>query len=297
MKKILLLGLMAISMLCAQEFTRGLGVYPGDPKEDFAPALVPDSATYRNLALHRPAYHSSSSDYNQTAQLVTDGIKETTLPRAVVVTTSNPPAAPAAGGRGGRGGMSVGGDHPWIQYQFTGGAGPLAIDRVEIAVGGGFGGRGQAAAAPSQPGPGSWSVVVSGSDDGQAWKELGGITGNTAPPAQFRPAVALAAAARNRFLRIALEGPSGTTWRISEVAFFNQSQRVRTDAQSNFSSSWISASPGEQWVYVDLGAPCAFDRVTLILDPPRRGRVRPGVRRCREVDDSAGAALGPGPDR
>jgi beta-galactosidase/beta-glucuronidase len=262
-KKILLLGLMAISMLCAQEFTRGLGVYPGDPKEDFAPALVPNAATYRNLALHRPAYHSSSSDYNQTAQLVTDGIKETTLPRAVVVTTSNPPAAPAAGGRGGRGGMSVGGDHPWIQYQFTGGAGPLAIDRVEIAVGGGMGGRGQAAAAPSQPGPGSWSVVVSGSDDGQAWKELGTAAGNTAPPAQFRPAVALAAAARTRFLRIALEGPSGTTWRISEVAFFNQSQRVRTDAQSNFSSSWISGGQGEQWVYVDLGASCAFDRVAL----------------------------------
>lgn len=84
MKRIFLLGLTAISMLFAQEFSRGVGVYPGDPTEDFAPALVPDAATYRNLALHRPAYHSSSSDYNQTAQLVTDGIKETSLPRAAV---------------------------------------------------------------------------------------------------------------------------------------------------------------------------------------------------------------------
>ena len=134
MKKVFLLGLMAIGMLSAQEFTRGLGVYPGDPKEDFAPVLVPDASTYRNLALHRPAYHSSSSDYNQTAQLATDGIKETTLPRS----TSS-------------------------------------------------------------------------------------LQGTTA----------------------------------------NQNQRVRTDAQSDFNSSWVSGGQGEQWVYVDLGAACAFDRVAL----------------------------------
>jgi hypothetical protein len=34
--------------------------------------LVPDTQTYRNLALHRPAYASSRYDYNLTAQLVTD---------------------------------------------------------------------------------------------------------------------------------------------------------------------------------------------------------------------------------
>ena len=55
-----------------------MGVYPGDPAQYFGPALVTDTATYRNLALHRPAYQSSSYDYNLTAQLVTDGIKETT---------------------------------------------------------------------------------------------------------------------------------------------------------------------------------------------------------------------------
>ena len=31
---------------------------------------------YRNIALHRAAYHSSAIDYNYTAQLVTDGIVE-----------------------------------------------------------------------------------------------------------------------------------------------------------------------------------------------------------------------------
>ena len=259
-----MLSFMAVAALSAQEFTRGIGVYPGDPKEDFAPTMAPDAATYRNLAFHRPAYHSSSIDYNQTAQLVTDGIKETTPPRALVVTTSSQPGTPAAtGGRGGRGGVTVTGDHAWIQYQFTGGPGALEIDRVEVAIGGPAGRGGPAAAPPAAPGPGSWSVVVSGSDDGQAFKELGRATGNTAAPSQFRPVIAFAAAARTRFLRVALESPGATNWRVADVQFFRQQGRVYPDAQHNLSSSWISAGAGEQWVYVDLGAACSFDRVNL----------------------------------
>ena len=61
----------------AQTYTRGIGVYPGDPKEYTGPTLAADTHTYRNLALHRPAYQSSAYDYNLTAQLITDGIKET----------------------------------------------------------------------------------------------------------------------------------------------------------------------------------------------------------------------------
>ena len=269
MKRNFLLGLMAIAALSAQEYNHGVGMYPGDPKEDFAPALVPDATTYRNLALHRPAYHSSSSDYNQTAQLVTDGVKETSLPRSVVVTTSEPQGAPGGAGRGGgggRGGVTVGGAHPWIQYQFLGGAGPLEIDRVELNAGNGAGrgGRGQAPSAPANPpAAGGWSVVVSGSDDGQTWKELGHAAGDTPPATQFRPSVPFAAAARSRFLRIALEAPSVTTWRVTEALFFDQNRRVYSDGQHSFNSSWISAAQGEEWVYVDLGAACTFDRVAL----------------------------------
>jgi hypothetical protein len=72
----------------AQEFTRGIGVYPGDPREDFAPTLRADQTTYRNLALRRPALQSSAYDYNLTAQLVTDGIVATALPFSVSTATS-----------------------------------------------------------------------------------------------------------------------------------------------------------------------------------------------------------------
>ena len=57
------------------------GQYPGNPAEDFAPVVQRSrSNEYRNLAHLRPAYHSSSYDYNLTAQLVTDGIVSSEKP-------------------------------------------------------------------------------------------------------------------------------------------------------------------------------------------------------------------------
>src|SRR5215813_5745282 len=88
MKGSLLLALAAVT-LQAQNYTLGIGVYPGDPRENFAPSMRIDSATYRNLALHRAAYQSSSYDTNLTAQLITDGIKETALPRTIAVSSSS----------------------------------------------------------------------------------------------------------------------------------------------------------------------------------------------------------------
>jgi hypothetical protein len=269
MKKAVLLPLALATLLCAQEFTRGLGNYPGDPKENFAPVMVPDTTTYRNLALHRAARHSSSVDYNQTGHLVTDGIKETVLPRAAIVTTSGQTAqaegtAAGRGGPGGRGGITAGGEHPWVQYEFTGGNGPFEVDRVVLVSGmmGGRGGPGGAATAP-QAEAGSWSVVISTSDDGQAWREVGRSSGNTAPPRQFQPSITLNPVARGRFLRIALESPNMPTWRFSEVQFYTRGERAYTDAQHNFHSSWVPSGGGEQWVYVDLGTVCTFDRVSL----------------------------------
>src|ERR1039458_3211970 len=74
MYRLVLTSVLSLAALHAQEFTRGVGVYPGDPKQNWSPTLQPASDAYRNLALHRPAYHSSSYDFNLTAQLITDGV-------------------------------------------------------------------------------------------------------------------------------------------------------------------------------------------------------------------------------
>ena len=77
MKKILitLVAMMFVNAIpthAQRQTTRGIGVYPGRQSESFAPTLRRDF-DYRNTALHRMVYHSSSLDANLTGQLVTDG--------------------------------------------------------------------------------------------------------------------------------------------------------------------------------------------------------------------------------
>ena len=54
MKQLAFVVAFALSTVHAQNYTRGIGVYPGDPKEYMGPTLVTDANAYRNLALHRP---------------------------------------------------------------------------------------------------------------------------------------------------------------------------------------------------------------------------------------------------
>ena len=153
----------------AQQYTRGVGVYPGDPKEDFAAQVVPDtSQAYRILALHRAAYQSSSYDFNLTAQLATDGVKETKAPRWFVISTNEGlltrQLREHAQDHNVTTNNQLNGSHAWMQFEFGGGDGPPEVDRVETS------GMNVTASADQ---PAGWTMVVRGSDDGQTWAELG----------------------------------------------------------------------------------------------------------------------------
>ena len=119
-------------------------------------------------------YQSSSYDYNLTAQLLTDGITETKLPRWVAVASSeqgelkknerewlldhNWVTAVNLKGTGG-----------WVQLELAGGDAPPEVDRVDIDARVRVG-----QASGLSPG---WTVIVTGSDDGQTWTELGRASG------------------------------------------------------------------------------------------------------------------------
>lgn len=76
----------AILAACTNtQTTRGIGVYPGDSQEYDGPQLAEAGGSYRNLALHRAAWHSSSYDYNLTGHLVTDGIVSNEAPFTIDV--------------------------------------------------------------------------------------------------------------------------------------------------------------------------------------------------------------------
>ena len=74
----------------AQQFSRGIGVYPGNPDEYFGPTMEKDT-TYRNLALHRAVYQSGAHDLNLTAQLITDGVVADKQPAFLEVLTNGIP--------------------------------------------------------------------------------------------------------------------------------------------------------------------------------------------------------------
>ena len=50
---------------------------------------------------------------------------------------------------------------------------------------------------------------------------------------------------------------------MAQVAFFRGKQRIEVGGPYNFSSAWMPEGKAGEWVYVDLGARCEFDRVRL----------------------------------
>jgi hypothetical protein len=260
------------------KYTRGVGIYPGNPSEDAAPALAPDNANYRNIALLRPAYQSSSYDYNLTAQLVTDGVKETKPPRWLVTTLQTGIAKKNERefliDHNSGSNVNLGAQNGWIQFEFAGGEAPLEIDRIDLEarispkVASGMPQQQQ-----SQASPGNWSLVIMGSDDGREWSELGHSEGAIPPPpapvlfgprgSLLKPSVKLAQPSHKRLYRLELKATSEGAWAVNEVEFFNKEKIVEPGGLFLFNSSWKPESAGEEWVYVDLGSRSTFDRVAL----------------------------------
>ena len=255
------------------EFTRGVGIYPGAAVDVFSPTMKVEAATYRNLALRRAAKHSSSYDYNLTAQLVTDGIKETRMPRWVAVSTSVDGVLtkwdreivldhyPAVG-------MKLAGAKVWVQVEVGGGEGAPMVDKLRVF-----------AALPDWVAAKDLRFVVEVSDDGRAWEQVGEAKAEEEPAGEkwpseltaaaklYYPWVPLKRAGAWRFTRVTCErvghGAQAVEWMVGQVEFWRGATRVEVGGPYEFTSAWKSAGSAEEWVSVDLGARCAIDRVNL----------------------------------
>ena len=257
----------------AQEYTRGVGIYPGDRMEDFSPSMKIDSTNYRNLALHRPAYQSSCYNYNLTAQLITDGIKESQLPGWIVTTTSTDGIVKrnereTVLDRHMATRKNLEGSAAWLQIEMAGSSvipdldsmnvsGSLLVDSLRVQ---------------------HWNISIRGSQDGSHWKELGttggdGLPGDTAtgqwrrfsPPNLriFSCSFKLDTLAHYKFYRIHVNSPNAKSWAITEFGMFNNGKHADVGGPYNFTSAWMSAGAKTEWVYVDIGSTCSFNRVVL----------------------------------
>ncbi len=301
------------SVLGSTEFHRQVGVYPGDPAEDFSPSLVTAPAGRRNLALHRATSQSSAYDYNLTSQLLTDGIREVAIPRWFSVSTSEEGQLAKRVRELVVDDNVVSGvnfDGPgWLAFRFAGGAEPLVFDRVEI----GLVRRNWMPFGPTVPSPVcipspwgppvpetdkdedlDWSLAIS--SEGREWTEVG--AGSVPVPAaapvpkfedglgrifnwmvEANPpvwtSVSLEEPVDSRRIRIQLDDLECKQWSLAEVRFFRRGERVFVGGPHHFGSAWKSAGLGEEWVAVDLGGVAKIDSVALSwLAPAGRGEVQ-----------------------
>ena len=284
MKRLAVLSLGAVLIVnchAQTQYTRGVGIYPGDPKEYTGPSLTVDSATYRNLALHRPAYQSSAYDYNLTAQLITDGIKEQAQPPWIVTSTSsgsllNKQQREVFLDGNITSSIDVTGENPWVELDLEGGYDPPELDRIDLWL----------RRMNSNPPASGWTYIVSGSNDQANWNEVGRSTGTDWPSMDFSgpsfvQSIPFTAPARYRSYRVQFSADGVKTWGVAELATFDKGREVHIAGSEHFFSAWMSAGSGEEWVYVDLGAPCTFDRVVLAW-------IRPATEGFIQVSDDAG---------
>ena len=161
-----------------EKYSRGVGIYPGNPKEDFSPSLVTDNKNYRNLAKFRPAYHSSSYDYNLTAQLVTDGIIIHDMPDFISLSTNKGEVPKNERewllDNNSVTEMSLTGNDIWIQLETNPGNTVPEITKINLSGSLEFSGKAS----------GGWHFACSGSYDGITWNELGKVEGTGLPGAE-----------------------------------------------------------------------------------------------------------------
>lgn len=282
---VLPMGLIILLSSFTDNLTLGIGRYPGAPAENFAPSLVADT-TYRNIALHRPAWTSSTYDFNLTAQLLTDGIVAKTSPRWLSVTTN-------AGQLPTReqewtldsdpfSGNIVVGEKAFLQYDWHGQC--LKANRVRLTfqvaydeekAQGGYeirlltGQKRQHVVASKQGHdlPGTRLRYKVHSDPNKVTKE------GTLPVRAVEVELSLKDVPSFSRLRLELSMPGAAYWMVKEMKFFQDEMPVTELLPSfDFESAWRSNGGGEQWAYVDLGRHATFDHVRLSwIEKPGQG--------------------------
>ena len=53
------------------------------------------------------------------------------------------------------------------------------------------------------------------------------------------------------------------SWIFTAADFYNKGNLVEMKPSQFFNSAWMSATAGEEWLYVDLGSRSEFDKVNL----------------------------------
>lgn len=272
-----------LCMGCSQEsvkYNRGIGVYPGNPDEDFSPEMQVDR-TYRNIALNRAVYSSSSYDYCLTGQLVTDGVISDSLPKYLTMETSE--------------GRDVKRQREWLvdQHKYT--RLNLIGDNayIQLALKNGWSETfdriyGEMYVSYQEANAdGSHEIKVAASNDGINWDVLQVIRGRRfvgeesrpllhsdpdkadalgnqlLPTRQFHIDAQLPQAREYSMFRVDMSMKGAEQWIAANLDIYRDGELVSLIPSKNFNSTWMSAGKENEWMYVDLGNKAKFDKIVL----------------------------------
>ena len=270
----------------------GIGVYPGNPDENTAPVMVQDDS-YRNIALHRAAYASSSFDYNLTAQLVTDGIVSEEKPRFLQVSTPE--------------GCIPRREREWLVDQGPYTRPTFEGSSTEIVFELGNGWKEMAdnvrmlgyVSFLEEEADGSYEIIFYGSADGRNWERIGEFCGKNFPGEKLSPRkhsdpdksaalgdrllprrlidlnVNLDSDKAYSFFKVSLDMPGAQEWTFTNCDFYHMGEFVDLVSSQFFCSTWMSLGTEKEWVYVDLGTVARFDKIVLHwLNRPAGGMIQ-----------------------
>ena len=231
------------------------------------------SVEYANLALNRPAWHSSAFNYDLTAQLAVDGIVSEEEPSYYSITVDGLDIAKE--------------DMAWMfdyrsicKFTVPSSSPDLVLmfhnmdvvaDSLEFLT---------LARYPkdhdsAKDGPLSIEI----SEDGSTWVQVASFSGEPALGPRddqgFRKtSVALLRPMTVAGFRFTCSGGDFESWDISNLDFYADGRQTDIYNSVKFSSAWMPRGFGEEWIYVDLGDKLPFDKVVLDWsNAPESGKV------------------------
>ena len=199
-----------------------------------------------NLSLRKPAYHSSSIDYNATAQLAVDGIVETQLPCRVEVCGNggvplskreqNLPLEPRQWTA-----VTVDGPTAELSLRTIGFTEP--VDQISMTL---------AAMLPKGQGKAPYKAELARCDADGNWTPVKTFEG-TYPGGRLTFAWDAPERVAPAGWRFQIEMPDATAFEWQEWRFYRDGALLPMLTLDHFHSAWVSATGGREWISVDLG--------------------------------------------
>lgn len=273
---VLVVALFSTLSAHADDKTRGIGVYPGRLSESFATAQV-KSDQYRNLAANRMAFHSSSFDYNLTAQLATDGLIAQ-APLCWLETRANGELVAMRERE-----WPIDGND-WSNVLVTGSTADLLLKWNGMAIEADSVSVSYTVAYDEAVATRGYDVRLLDGDWQLARESVNGLPGrnegrsmSSDPNKQADVNNSIPARRVEKGYKLHtkdgvihsfclhLNMPGAVYWRVAEVRFYHNGEILRNELLTSncFQSAWRSAEGGNQWLYVDLGADASFDNICL----------------------------------